>query len=768
MKLFNQIIPKGFKFAISKLRFSASSILAKISVKRGHPLIDNLFQIIYTMGGKITPNWVRVCSKLVFELYLLNKHGGPKQLVKYLKVCSICLQQAAAGYVLPDLTPLGMRIARSKSGLPKIIPAHHRKSICDGDEKILRFWLTIFSIYRDIHFDGELKLKTIIEPCTVVPDYGVYHKFSKAFKDLFFRSSDFVIESSNANLFPILTSGPQVSKSEGVSFNSHSMSVLRSLIVFNSQPHLFDSLFILAQHLYCTRVIDIIHSFKTYWFERTYNINIKNDDLGKLAIKEEAAGKVRVFAMVDPLTQWVLAPLHRNLFNCLKRIKMDGTFNQLKPLKEIPFGKVPLFSFDLSAATDRLPIELQKIILSSFYSPEFAHHWANLLVGRHYGPPHLSNKKIKGGTTSNIFYSVGQPMGALSSWAMLAMTHHFIVQCAAWSCGTCSKTTLFTEYAVLGDDIVIWNRAVAFKYLSLMKGLGVEVGLAKSIISPHGKGIEFAKRTIVSGVDVSPIPFREQGAAHTSLSILKEYSLKYNMSYLHILRFLGYGYKVDPQKNNRINRAINTAWSIPTTPGELIKLFETNTFGLGQKVTPNPALLRKTLITLVYDELIKISLQAKNLSNSVLTYSVGTSVDRVFRPGMISLITAEMADSVVPDWLTILSFTKHTALLHISCIKDIMEFYHSFMFDAPEIFLSPRQRLESKDFKSALNFIFTAQKDLDTIQCDNLLNPRPSISQSPSFLERERVLRLWARWAQIFMLVDTTLFDYKNSFSQKH
>jgi len=30
---------------------------------------------------------------------------------------------------------------------------------------------------------------------------------------------------------------------------------------------------------------------------------LQNRSLGKLALKEEAAGKVRVFAMVDPVTQ---------------------------------------------------------------------------------------------------------------------------------------------------------------------------------------------------------------------------------------------------------------------------------------------------------------------------------------------------------------------------------------------------------------------------------------------------------------------------------
>jgi hypothetical protein len=46
---------------------------------------------------------------------------------------------------------------------------------------------------------------------------------------------------------------------------------------------------------------------------------------------------------------------------------MDGTFDQLKPIKTlIDFKYNKYFSFDLSAATDRLPVSLQKRILFSF------------------------------------------------------------------------------------------------------------------------------------------------------------------------------------------------------------------------------------------------------------------------------------------------------------------------------------------------------------------------------------------------------------------
>lgn len=81
------------------------------------------------------------------------------------------------------------------------------------------------------------------------------------------------------------------------------------------------------------------------------------------------------------------------------------------------------FGYDLSAATDRLPVQLQVSILSAFFGNEYAENWRKLLIDRDY---------YLGSTNSSELvrkrYSVGQPMGALSSWAMLAVTHHLIVQ----------------------------------------------------------------------------------------------------------------------------------------------------------------------------------------------------------------------------------------------------------------------------------------------------------------------------------------------------
>jgi len=126
--------------------------------------------------------------------------------------------------------------------------------------------------------------------------------------------------------------------------------------------------------------------FSTFEDPRDYNDDLY---LGRLAIKEEAAGKMRVFAITDLVTQTLLRPIHQALFKILKQIPTDGTFDQKKPLLRLldlkKSGKIVenFYSFDLSSATDRLPIKLQKDIISMiFRSSSLGESWGNLLTRR--------------------------------------------------------------------------------------------------------------------------------------------------------------------------------------------------------------------------------------------------------------------------------------------------------------------------------------------------------------------------------------------------
>jgi len=93
------------------------------------------------------------------------------------------------------------------------------------------------------------------------------------------------------------------------------------------------------------------------------------DTLGKLGFKVEPAGKVRVFAMVDIWTQWALYPLHKLLQKALRLLDEDATFDQVGVLErkllvmKRKWLKAKAFSYDLSSATDRLPLLLQILFL---------------------------------------------------------------------------------------------------------------------------------------------------------------------------------------------------------------------------------------------------------------------------------------------------------------------------------------------------------------------------------------------------------------------
>jgi len=326
--------------------------------------------------------------------------------------------------------------------------------------------------------------------------------------------------------------------------------------------------------------------------------------LGRLSFVEEP-GKIRVVAMVDCFTQWLLYPLHRFIFDkILKVIPQDGTFNHVAPVKKL-IGVMrerhltECFSYDLSAATDRLPVSIQELLLRVFSTVDFAFHWRKLLTERDYALPSTYVKTFgkKGGTS--VRYAVGQPMGAYSSWAMLALTHHAIVQFAAFK--TKRFSGWFDLYAVLGDDVVIGDRYVAAQYVEIMDTLGVNIGFSKSIISKN-LSIEFAKRFFYKGVEVTPLPLVGVGVAWLGVSgvpeivkTVKERTGKL-LSLASVARCVGLGYKAcSGAATSRIKDLPNMLRSIVillSRPGaamgvndlwEWIRLKRYNSFGKATK-----------------------------------------------------------------------------------------------------------------------------------------------------------------------------------------
>lgn len=212
----------------------------------------------------------------------------------------------------------------------------------------------------------------------------------------------------------------------------------------------------------------------------------KTKSFRKLSYFSDKEGKTRVIAILDYWSQTALRPYHKALFAKLRRVKGDCTFDQGAFIPRLA-NFSPYFSIDLSNATDRLPLALQLRVMERLFGKERAEAWSHVLVGYEY--------HSKG--NPSVSYNCGQPMGAYSSWAALALTHHLIVRVAALRAGIAH----FTRYALLGDDLVIADAAVAEQYLALTKELDMPVSEAKTHVS--NDTYEFAKRWIHKGTEVT-------------------------------------------------------------------------------------------------------------------------------------------------------------------------------------------------------------------------------------------------------------------------
>jgi len=106
-------------------------------------------------------------------------------------------------------------------------------------------------------------------------------------------------------------------------------------------------------------------------------------DLVKLSIVKDPELKLRVIAMLDYYSQFLLKPIHERLMLLLNNFPSDRTYTQ-NPFKGwTPKGN-KFHSLDLSAATDRFPLALQIKLMGFIYDEKIATNWAKILVDRKF------------------------------------------------------------------------------------------------------------------------------------------------------------------------------------------------------------------------------------------------------------------------------------------------------------------------------------------------------------------------------------------------
>lgn len=483
----------------------------------------------------------------------MNKKHGSSYVVNYLKLSQLAISRSISRKALSSLQELDpsrhyRRLTRT--GLPTFIPTRDRRAILSGSDRVIRFWLTLYGLYRIVKSPALPKLNTITDP--LVAD----NKFMNELMTFFANKAYDILSHYFSNIDLNITNWWNPETSSGISTTSWRSLYQTMYYMEKHEPLMFmyikewlsetqeefvsvatsllPSYYLLVKELqtWTARAIQKVELPEGIRFTinnkiELLNVTRKFPNLGYLSTKAEPAGKVRVFAMVDVLTQNIMRPLHIFLSNILKALPNDGTFNQeamvdRARIKSAKYGGS--YCYDLSAATDRLPILLQEAILSSLIGANLAQLWKRILIGRSYFLPRNKSsaqlfKNTPAALDREYYYSVGQPMGALSSFNMLGITHHLIVQ----YCYHCIKNEINNfnidlidnntgwciAYEILGDDVAIFHKPLADKYLEVMSLIGVPINERKSVIDQTGKTVELAKRTIHLGKDVSAISFKD-------------------------------------------------------------------------------------------------------------------------------------------------------------------------------------------------------------------------------------------------------------------
>lgn len=521
--------------------YKVVSKMIPLSEKIGTIMFKPLAYNIMLAKGRINrlAGYIAITHKFVNHVLALKRAHGIPFTIKWLKGCHTAICKVLGQNKLLSLRQLteDIPLPRLLNGLPAFIPFHDRKRIRAGNVPTIRFYLGLFNLYRVLKAPGELKLGTITGAWTGDPagmrellrvarswnPFLINAKIAEKANlvrpgmvpDMFIRSRS-ASPSNSVSMYGILTDANLI-------MNSHLREpLLKYLSLLGADKFRFELDFALELS---ERIIELNKkgpfkglvsgltilppslAFKTSILAHGMPFG---GGLSQFAIKEEPAGKIRLFALVDNITQSIFRPLHDRLFDLLRVIPTDGTFDQEAAIrraqdKAVKAGKA--FSFDLSSATDRLPVLLSMYILRCFIGKDLSILWRSLLTNRTFG---FNSKVAKSLKVEDIGYKyrVGQPMGALTSWAMLAITHHWIVQVASHNVYP-RNLHWFMEYEILGDDIVIFDSLVADEYRRILSILGCDINLNKSIISPNRPVFEFAKRVSWGWLNVSGISLNQ-------------------------------------------------------------------------------------------------------------------------------------------------------------------------------------------------------------------------------------------------------------------
>jgi len=478
----------------------------------------------------------------------------------------------------PEHISIGVVVSIDPRGLPKLIPLYLRLLIVAGDERAIAACLFALDVGRMYIYAGPDSTSSITEkPSISSADATLFatwvpiisscmekpeikkNNYSGSFVDE--DKSEYVTILGLVKYFFTNKAGPNGHALLSSVFDS--VALTRSPVLFG----LFASYCeIIGNHNLpiIVRRMSAITEAVISSVSSMFDVYIPNFRNGKIGRVYTANGKCRLVAIPSYFVQIIFKPIHLLIFSILRRIPTDCTFDQDGGVKRISdIGGSDLRSYDLSSATDRLPLVVQipvVAILATWcgFDPQTASRLATIWASIIRTIDFTLLPRVKGHKEKTLRYRCGHPMGTYSSWAVFTLTHHILVQmCAYFALSgvkpgdgepslpqgitmtltdpmvklfrrisrSFSKTQprsdnpLFSQsgwylrYQLLGDDIVLFcgtdfEKTVADWYFYFCNLIGVKINPAKGFSSTNGS-FEFAKRFVRSGVHLNTIYWGE-------------------------------------------------------------------------------------------------------------------------------------------------------------------------------------------------------------------------------------------------------------------
>jgi len=230
--------------------------------------------------------------------------------------------------------------------------------------------------------------------------------------------------------------------------------------------------------------------------------------------KKGSGSDYRDIAVPNRFIQLALSPGADRLYRLVDELPRDATCDQkrfdTKIQNRVNNPNLYQGSVDLSKATDNLPLTWGESIISHLRNhfdrpmlrPEVE------LIARTFKDEQNIQKieRIRRhGLSMDLFHTVarakwedegylmkwtvGQPLGTLPSFAVLAITHNLVLESMAAHLGL-----RHSPYCVLGDDVVIFNKKLRKRYIREFTSRAIPLSLQKSF---EGRLSEFAGKTYI-------------------------------------------------------------------------------------------------------------------------------------------------------------------------------------------------------------------------------------------------------------------------------